>query len=249
VTSAATAAVAGAGGVLLTGCERVAESPAARALVRAGERLTMRAQRILMARRPLVREFTSADISKFFPTTGTERPSGDSYARLVATAFRTFRLKLRGLVTRPLEFSLDDIRRLPHRTQITQHQCDAGWSAIAQWTGVPVGHLLQLAGLRTEARYIVFHCLDAMDAGGEHYYESLDLFDAFHPQTILAYDMNDSALPVNHGAPLRLRAELHIGYKNAKYVESLEAVASLDGIRGGQGSYWADRGFQWYVGM
>jgi DMSO/TMAO reductase YedYZ molybdopterin-dependent catalytic subunit len=176
-------------------------------------------------------------------------PTGSAYTQLVATGFRNFRLRIGGLVQRPLSWSLEQLRQFPSRTQITQHQCDEGWSAIGEWTGVPVGHLLSLSGLQPEARYIVFHCLDAKDSKGEHYYESLDLFDAFHPQTLLAYGMNGAALPVPHGAPLRLRAELHIGYKNAKYVESLEAVADLASLRGGHGSYWADRGFQWYAGM
>jgi DMSO/TMAO reductase YedYZ molybdopterin-dependent catalytic subunit len=237
------------GGLLLSGCQKIAESSTAAPLLRLGERLTMRTQRLLMSKRPLVREFSRAEITKVHPVTGTASPRGDRYAELAATGFRDFRLQVGGLVNRPLALSLPELKRLPARTQITQHQCDEGWSAIGEWTGTPVGELLMLAGLQPEARYIVFHCLDAMDEAGEHYYESLDLFDAFHPQTILAYGMNGAALPVRHGAPLRLRAELHIGYKNAKFVEGIEAVASLAGLRGGQGSYWADRGFQWYVGM
>ena len=238
-----------AAGGLLTGCQKIAESPTAGALIRAGERFTMKTQRLLLAQRPLVREFTRADISRYHPTTGTVMPAGQTYREMLDTGFRSWRLRVGGLVQRPLEFSLAELMQLPSRSQITQHQCDEGWSAIAEWTGVQVGRLLHMAGLAPTARYVVFHCLDAMDKAGEHYYESIDLFDAFHPQTILAYGMNRAPLPVPHGAPLRLRAELHIGYKNAKYVESIELVDSLQRVGQGKGSYWADRGFQWYVGM
>jgi DMSO/TMAO reductase YedYZ molybdopterin-dependent catalytic subunit len=153
-----------------------------------------------------------------------------------------------GLVRNRLSLSLDDIRKMPARMQITQHSCDEGWSAIGQWTGVPLAHVLQMAGLAPQARYIVFLCLDQM-TGGDFYYESIDLFDAFHPQTILAYGMNGKVLPVEHGAPLRLRVERQIGYKNAKYVTRIEAVDRLDKIGGGRGGFWPDRGYQWYAGL
>ena len=116
-------------------------------------------------------------------------PDGDSYFELVTSQFANWRLTVDGLVRKKLSLSLDEIKKLPARTQITQHSCDEGWSAIGQWTGVPLGHLLQMAELAPQARYIVFHCLDEMTEG-EFYYESIDLFDAFHPQTILAYGMN-----------------------------------------------------------
>ncbi len=240
---------AGAGSLLLPGCQKIAEAPVALELLRRGERLTMASQRLLLRNRPLVREFSRDEISAVHPTTGTVMPRGEEYAALLAGDFAAFRLQVGGLVARPRSFSLAELRSLPARTQITQHQCDEGWSAIGEWTGVPLATLLDVVGLEPRARFIVLHCLDAMDAAGERYYESVDLFDALHPQTILAYGMNGAPLPVRHGAPLRLRAELHIGYKNAKYVGGLEAVERLDGIGRGEGSYWADRGFQWYVGM
>jgi DMSO/TMAO reductase YedYZ molybdopterin-dependent catalytic subunit len=141
---------------------------------------------------------------------------------------------------------------MPARTQVTQHNCDEGWTAIGQWTGVPLANVLRQAGLKPEARYIVFHCLDEMvrtsDRSG-FYYESIDLFDAFHPQTILAYAMNGSALPVRHGAPLRLRVERHVGYKHAKFITRIEAVERLDRIGRGKGGFWEDRGYQWYGGI
>jgi DMSO/TMAO reductase YedYZ molybdopterin-dependent catalytic subunit len=171
---------------------------------------------------------------------------------MMISNFAAWRLTLDGLVTQPLSLSLDEIKAMPSRIQITLHCCDEGWSAIGQWTGVPLGDLLQKAGLMPNARYIVFHCLDELERLPNRlgvYYESLDLFDAFHPQTILAYGMNGRALPVGHGAPLRLRVERQIGYKNAKYVTRVEAVESLDGLGRGRGGFWEDRGYQWYAGL
>src|SRR5438309_11712877 len=141
---------------------------------------------------------------------------------------------------------------MPPHTQNTPHNCDEGCTAIGQWTGVPLGDVLRMAALRPQARYIVFRCLDEMvrtpDRSG-FYYESIDLFDAFHAQTILAYEMNGKALPVRHGAPLRLRVERHVGYKHAKFISRIEAVDRLDRIGRGHGGFWEDRGFQWYGGL
>jgi DMSO/TMAO reductase YedYZ molybdopterin-dependent catalytic subunit len=137
---------------------------------------------------------------------------------------------------------------MPARTQITRHDCVEGWSAIGQWTGAPLKLLLDAAGLKQSARYIVFHCADRI--GGAPYYESIDLIDAFHPQTILAWALNGQMLPVQNGAPLRLRVERQLGYKHAKYVMRAEAVASLAGIGGGKGGFWEDRSdYEWYAGI
>ena len=125
-----------------------------------------------------------------------------------------------------------------------------GWSAIGQWTGVPLAEVLERAGLRPQARYIVFHCADPMeDTDDSRYYESIGLDDAFHPQTILAYGLNGRELPVKNGAPLRLRVERQLGYKMAKYLMSLELVESFAPIAGGRGGYWEDRGYEWYAGI
>jgi DMSO/TMAO reductase YedYZ molybdopterin-dependent catalytic subunit len=142
---------------------------------------------------------------------------------------------------------------MPSRTQITRHDCVEGWSCIGKWKGVPLGTVLQRAGLKPDAKYIVFFCADSLEESffGEpdKYYESIDLSDAFHPQTILAYEMNDAPLPVPYGAPLRLRLERQLGYKMAKYIMRIEAVESFRHIAGGRGSYWADRGYEWYAGI
>jgi DMSO/TMAO reductase YedYZ molybdopterin-dependent catalytic subunit len=242
------AGAATAGTALLAGCDRLYESLPTRPLLDFGQLLSYRAHRLLLAGQPLVREYALDDVSPDFPSNGTAMPDGFGYFDLITSNFANWRLKVDGLVRNALSLSLDEIKQLPARTQVTQHSCDEGWTAIGQWTGVPLAQLLQRAELQPEARYIVFHCLDEMNAG-DFYYESIDLFDAFHPQTILAYGMNGSALPIRHGAPLRLRVERQIGYKNAKYVTRVEAVDRLGAFGRGKGGYWPDRGYQWYAGL
>ena len=138
---------------------------------------------------------------------------------------------------------------MPTRTQITRHDCVEGWSAIGQWRGVPLSNVLNLAQISPRARFVVFHCADRLERGEDPYYESIDLIDAFHPQTILAYELNGRPLPVANGAPLRLRVERQLGYKQAKYVMRIEVVEQLYAIQGGKGGYWEDRGYKWYAGI
>ncbi|MEA3000996.1 MAG: hypothetical protein QOK17_2829 [Sphingomonadales bacterium] len=238
----------GAGGLLLSGCDRITRSPGFQAVQSAAQDLTMGLQRLVIDRGALAREFDAADMSPVFRTNGNVMPVSASYQAHAASAFADWRLVVDGLVARPLSLSLDRIRRLPARTQITRHDCVEGWSAIGKWTGVPLKLLLHGAGLRSQARYIVFHCAD--DFGGNPYYESIDLVDAFHPQTILAWAMNDRPLEIGHGAPLRLRVERQLGYKHAKFVMRVLAVESLAAIGLGKGGYWEDRiGYQWYAGI
>jgi DMSO/TMAO reductase YedYZ molybdopterin-dependent catalytic subunit len=187
---------AAAASLLLSGCDGAFDSPSLRGLLDFGQLLSLRAQRLLLAGQPLAREFSSADISPDFPLNGTAMPNGFGYFQMMISGFAAWRLTVDGLVRKELSLSLEEIKALPARTQITLHCCDEGWSAIGQWTGVPLAHLLQTAELRPNARYIVFHCLDELERlpnRGGFYYESLDLFDAFHPQTILAYGMNGAA--------------------------------------------------------
>ncbi len=241
-----------AAAALTAACDPIPDMQSLRGILDFGEFLSLHAQRLLLAGQPLAREYTEAEISEEFPVNGTERPGGTAYFRHVMSNFANFRLTLDGLVKRPLSLTLDEIKAMPSRTQITLHSCDEGWSAIGKWTGVPLSALLQAAELMPEARYLVFRCMDEMvrtpDSSGL-YYESIDLFDALHPQTILAYGMNGKALPVAHGAPLRLRVERQIGYKSAKYVNRIEAVDRLNHIAGGRGGFWEDRGYQWYAGL
>ncbi len=236
------------GGLLLAGCDRLASAPRFDHFLESAQSLTYRSQRLLESGQPLAREFSAVDLSPVFKLNGSIHPGGPAYAALLANNFADFRLQIGGLVQRPLSLALPQLRALAGRTQITRHDCVEGWSAIGQWSGVRLGALLQLAGLQRSARFIVFHCADEL-APGSPYYESIDLLDAFHPQTLLAYDFNGIPLPVGHGAPLRLRVERQLGYKQAKYVMSVEAVDRLDNIQGGKGGFWEDRGYEWYAGI
>jgi len=242
---------AGLGGLLVAGCDRISGAPAVQDFIGRSEGLTRRAQRTLLAGQPLAREFSAKDISPVFKANGSQTPTSDAYAQLLAGSFAGWRLMVDGLVAAPMSFSLAELKAMPARTQITRHDCVEGWSAIGGWTGVPLAHVLQRTGLHADARYLVFHCADNLGGAGDGglYYESIDLFDAFHPQTILAYAMNGQALPVAHGAPLRLRVERQLGYKQAKYVMRIEATDRLDRIHGGRGGFWEDRGYAWYAGI
>jgi DMSO/TMAO reductase YedYZ molybdopterin-dependent catalytic subunit len=234
-------------GLWLAACDRISQSQRGQDVLARAEGLTRRAQRALVDRKALAREFGEAEVSRNFRANGSTDPRDPAYVAHAESGFADWKLVVDGLVERPLSLSLAELRALPARTQITRHDCVEGWSDIAKWTGARLGPLLDQAGLRNEARYIVFHCADSF--GEAHYYESIDLIDAYHPQTILAYAMNGQPLPIAHGAPVRLRVERQLGYKHAKYVMRLEAVADLAHIAGGKGGYWEDRGYEWYAGI
>lgn len=215
------------------------------------ETLTQTTQRALIGDR-LAPEFTEADIRQGQRPNGSTDPQGADYRQMAETAFQAYRLSVTGLVETPLTLSLAEVSLLPSRTQITRHDCVEGWSCIAKWQGVPLATVLDLAQPKPAARYAVFHCYDAIErslSGEVFYYESIDLIDAYHAQTILAYAMNGAPLPVANGAPLRLRVERQLGYKMAKYVHTIEITDSLAGLGQGNGSYWADRGYEWYAGI
>jgi DMSO/TMAO reductase YedYZ molybdopterin-dependent catalytic subunit len=241
-----TGAGASLGALLLSGCDKIAENPGVVRTLASAEVLNRRVQRLL-GRGALAREFTRADITPNFKANGTTNPPDADYQALAAAGFKDWKLIVDGLVERPLALSLDQIIALPSRTQITRHDCVEGWSCIGEWTGARMGALMAMARLKPEARHIVLHCADTLD--GAKYYETLDVFDVNHPQTILAYAMNGAPLTIAHGAPLRLRAERYLGYKQAKYVMRLEAVDRFDHIAGGQGGYWEDRGYDRYGGI
>jgi DMSO/TMAO reductase YedYZ molybdopterin-dependent catalytic subunit len=236
------------GGLLLGGCDRLSQAPSFHHVLGNAEWLTYRAQRLLLGN-SLAREFSPADLSPVFRSNGTYDPGTPDYRALAQNHFVDWRLTVTGLVAQPLSLPLSVLRALPQRTQITRHDCVEGWSAIGKWTGVPLGLVLNLARLSPEARYIVLYCADELEKGDGGYYESIDLVDAFHPQTLLAHELNDKPLPVANGAPLRLRVERQLGYKQAKYLMRIEAVARLDGIGRGRGGYWEDRGYAWYAGI
>jgi DMSO/TMAO reductase YedYZ molybdopterin-dependent catalytic subunit len=238
----------GASGLLLGGCDRLNNSPGFRGVLRSAEKLTMASQRLISPRDALAREYGEADMSPFFRSNGTRMPGTDDYAQHVAEQFANWRLTVDGLVARPLSIPLQTLKSIPHRVQITRHDCVEGWSAIAKWHGLQLSRILDHAGLSTRAKYIVFHCADRF--GDKPYYESIDLIDAFHPQTIIAWGMNGHLLPVPNGAPLRLRVERQLGYKQAKYIHRIEAVDSLAHVYGGKGGYWEDNvDYEWYAGV
>ena len=239
--------VAGAGG-LLAGCDSVGKSEAGRDILFKAEAVHRSLQRVITNRNALAREFSPEDMSPRFRSNGTRNPGTPAYQALAENRFADWRLRVDGLVARPLSVSLADLRAMPQRAQITRHDCVEGWSAIGKWQGPKLSAILDAAGLRDSARYLVFHCADSLRGGA--YYESVDLIDAFHPQTIMAWAMNDRILPIAHGAPVRLRVERQLGYKHAKYVMRVEAVASLDGIGRGKGGYWEDvADYEWYAGI
>ncbi len=242
-------ALTSAGAALLTGCDALSNSSWFPKALGIGEQLSSAAQHLVTPRRSMAQEFTEADLSPEFRSNGTANPENAEYQALAARGFQDWKLLVDGLVQDPAEFTLAQLRAMPSRTQITRHDCVEGWSAIGKWTGVQLSHVLALVRLQPEARYVVFHCADPMWGTPEKYYESVDLEDALHPQTILAYELNDELLPIKNGAPLRVRIERQLGYKMAKYIMRIEAVKSFAGIRGGKGGYWEDRGYEWFAGI
>lgn len=239
---------AGAGGLLLSGCDALTVNPDFRALAHGAERLHYRSQRLITDRHALAREYSEAEMSPNFRANGSTNPTSADYTRHRDSNFADWRLVVDGLVGRPLALPLAALMAMPQRTQITRHDCVEGWSAIGKFQGPQLAHILSLARLLPSANFIVFHCADTF--GADPYYESVDLVDAFHPQTILSWRMNDAPVPVAHGAPLRLRVERQLGYKQAKYVMRVEARDRIDNLYRGKGGFWEDDvDYQWYAGI
>jgi DMSO/TMAO reductase YedYZ molybdopterin-dependent catalytic subunit len=235
--------LAGAGGYLLT--RNLGELPPTYGhILRMADNLTYAAHRVLLPGQSLAREYSRADISSF-PAIGTTSPANagrsgsETYAKLQRDAFADWRLSVEGLVARPVSFSLDDLRRFPSRTQITRHTCEEGWSAIAEWTGVALGRVLEAAGILPDARWVNFRSFDDWADG-------IDLLDAFHPQTLLAYGMNGRDLPVPHGGPVRLRVERQLGYKSMKFLSRIVVTSAFDD--GGKAGN-IQNGWSWYAGI
>ena len=238
----------GAGAALLAGCEAASRTEWFPKILGVGEHLTRGAQRLLTSRRSMAQEFEEADLSPQFRSNGTSNPQSPAYQALARNGFADWALQVDGLVASPARLTLAQLRAMPSRTQITRHDCVEGWSAIGKWTGVTLSEVLARVKPSDSARYVVFHCADQMSSG-DLYYESIDMEDAYHPQTILAYGLNDAVLPIANGAPLRLRVERQLGYKMAKYVMRIELVASFAHLGRGKGGYWEDRGYEWFAGI
>ena len=233
------------GGLFLTGCTRETFVPprVRGGLTGAADVLTMSTNRLLLSRQQLAREYRRSDVADPFPTWNQTNPRNAEYQRHLSERFRNWRLPVSGLVGRPIELSLDEIRSLPARTQITAHVCEQGWSAIGEWTGTPLQRVLDVAGgVGSAARYVVVSTYDG-------WYEGYDLFEVAHPQTILAYGLNGRDLPTGNGAPLRLRVERQCGYKQLKFVRSIQVVDSMAGFGKGTGGINSDFGFHWFAGV
>lgn len=232
----------------LAGCDNLTQSTWFPGILNKAEKLTERVQRAVTPANAMAKEYGEADISALFPANGNTDPGTQDYHEMARSNFSEWDVTIDGLVTTPMMVSLAAIKEMPARTQITRHDCVEGWSAIGKWTGVPLGDLLRKVQPLPNAKYAVFHCAD-VDDEGISYYESMAVADCYHPQTILAYELNGQPLDVPHGAPLRLRFERQLGYKQAKYIERIELVDSLAGIGGGKGGYWEDQGYEWYAGI
>jgi DMSO/TMAO reductase YedYZ molybdopterin-dependent catalytic subunit len=247
-------AVAAAGAAMLAGCDRLSNNQAFVDTLKSAQRLSHAAGRMVAPRRAMAQEFEPSQVAPVFRSNGTLSPGDADYVALRNGGFAGYKLAVGGLVAKPAEFTLAALRAMPSRTQITRHDCVEGWSCIGKWKGVPLGHILEQVEPQAEAKFVLFRCYDSMDGPtlddrDSRYYESIDLDEARHPQTILAYELNDKALPVSNGAPLRCRVERQLGYKQAKYVRAIELVADFSKIRGGKGGYWEDEGYEWYGGI
>lgn len=226
-------------GLLLSGCSRPLP-PTYGNILRMGDALTYVAHRTLLPGQSLVKEYSSGEISSF-PAIGTTNPGdptkpyfNQTYKRLHQGAFSDWRLSIEGRVARPGSYSLANLQQFPSRTQITRLTCEEGWSAIAEWTGVQLSRILESAGILPSARFVNFYAYD----GGM---ESIDMLDALHPQTILAYGMNGQDLPLAHGAPVRLKVETQIGYKSLKFLQRIVVTEEFVDM--------GDSGWAWYVGI
>lgn len=243
--------LAGLSTLALAGCDRLTMSPWFSKVLALGESLNQVVHQLAGGRVSMAQEFSTADLSPTFRGNGSVNPDDSAYRAMAAEEFANWTLQVDGLVDAPATFTLAQLRAMPSRTQITRHDCVEGWSAIGQWTGVPLAQVLALAKPKPLARYVVFHCADIYGRGDSKtpYYESIDMDDAYHAQTILAYALNGKVLPVTNGAPLRLRVERQLGYKHAKFVARIELVEHYSHIGRGKGGYWEDRGYQWYAGI
>ena len=251
-----TAATVSASGLVLTGCDAfdglLGSDAAVRQTLEKANNLTYRVHRMLLGENSLAQEFTDSDIRQPQRPNGVTDPSDEDYRQLASTQFRDYRLEIGGLVDKPRSFSLADLRSMPSRTQITRHDCVEGWSCIAKWTGTPVAAVLDQVGVKNSAKYLLIECFDTIEkslSGSIKYYESIGLVDARHPQTILAWGMNGADLPIANGAPVRMRVERQLGYKQAKYIRKITIVDDFKPFGDGKGGYWEDNGYDWYGGI
>lgn len=206
-----------------------------------GETLTYASQRILTAHHSMAREFRRSDISRVAQVSG-DPPLTGPYPQLLDEGFRSWRLKIDGLVARPASFSLAELKRLPRASQITEHTCEEGWSYVAEWTGLALSTLMNLVGVLPATKYAVFLPFDQS-------WDSVDMADAWHPQTLVVYGMNGKDLPPEHGAPVRMKVPRQIGYKSVKYMSRILFTDTLKNLGKGLGSSSPEAGYSWYAGI
>jgi hypothetical protein len=228
---------ASSAGLVLAGCSE--QAPTYGNILRIGDNFTYEAQRLLLSKAGLVREYDRSEITSM-PAIGTIDPGqakdGEAYALLRRGGFADWRLEVGGSVARPSAFSLAQLKRLGTRTQVTRHTCEEGWTAIAEWTGVRLASLLAAVEIRPSARFVQFHSFDGWK-------DQIDMIDALHPQTLLAYGMNGRDLPIGHGAPLRLRVERQIGYRSMKFLKRIVVADRFDDFGA------TSRGWAWHAGL
>jgi len=237
-------ALAGAGalGASVRAADRFGLIPAnCRGVYGLSETLTYAGQRLLTKLPSTAREFDRSQITKVPPVNG-RAPKAEPYQRLVAGGFAEWRLAVDGMVARPGPLSLAELKGMPSRSQITHQACEEGWSFIAEWTGVPLSYVLEHVGIQPGARFVFFFTFD-------DWWDSIDMDDAFHPQTLLAYAMNGPEMPIDHGAPLRLKVARQLGYKSLKYLTRMTVTDSAKGIGDGLGSSAPAAGYSWYAGI
>lgn len=244
----------GGTGLVLTGCNVMdglsRTGHPVRDFMEGANDLTYRVQRALLGRNALAKEFSRSELRQPQRPNGVTSPADPEYLAVAGNNFAGYRLEVGGMVEKPLSLDLATLMNMPARTQITRHDCVEGWSAIAEWTGVPLSTVLKEARPKPGAKYVLFRCYDTIGRRtGEKYYETIDMIDAYHPQTILAYGLNQQPLPVTNGAPLRVRVERQLGYKMAKYIRAIELVDGFGHVGGGRGGYWEDHGYDWYAGI
>jgi len=251
-----TAAAAGTSSLVLAGCDQFdflgQRDHAVRDVLERANSLTYQAQRLLGGESALSRTYPESEIRQPQRPNGSTDPQTADYLALKDNNFADYKFRVTGLVETELTFTLNELRNMPAQSQVTRHDCVEGWSVIAKWTGTRLGPILDQAKPKPSARFVVYHCYDTMGgglSGPEAYYESSDLIDATHPQTILAYGLNNDVLPVANGAPIRVRIERALGYKQPKYVHTVELVDSFSSFGQGQGGYWEDHGYDWYGGI
>lgn len=251
-----TGAIATGSSLLLGGCDQFdflgERDNQVRNVLEMANTLTYKVQRQLIGTQALAHEYAASEIRQGQRPNGSTDPTTPEYLALKANDFADYQLTITGMVERQISVTLDELRNMPARSQITRHDCVEGWSCIAKWTGTPLGPLLDMAGVKPQARFAVYHCMDNIQkslSGDIIYYESSDLIDAYHPQSLLSYGLNDQVLPVANGAPVRLRIERALGYKQPKYLQTIELVDDLTPFGKGKGGYWEDNGYDWYGGI